>query len=188
METVFDCRKMLTVDTQADCTVDTFPTWQRETFSPEAVTQSLIHKCKGHIFAQIHQDGHWVLYDPDKHKGHEEHVRAVYVVSGQVINRDGGAEILGADYSPRPSDRTTYRKYKCTYFKIICCLNTEDQRLHVTTCFTGRFRPRADTPECSISGPQTFQHARDTVFVNYQQGNIETHRSGYIKSQVTSNP
>ena len=105
----------------------TFPAWQKEMFSPEAVTQSLINKCKGHIFAQIHEDGHWVRYDPDKHEGSEEDVRAVYVVSGQVINRDEGAEISGVKYSPKPGDCTTYKKYKCEYFKIICSFNTEDQ-------------------------------------------------------------
>ena len=123
---------MLIINTQADCTTNTFPAWQRETFSPEAVTQSLIHKCKGHVFAQICKDGHWVWYNPNKHEGCEKYVRAVYVVSGQVINRNGGGEFLGVQYlgvqySSKPSDRKTYKKHKCEYFKIICCLNTEDE-------------------------------------------------------------
>ena len=157
-----------------------------EIFSPEAVAQCLIHKCKGHIFAQSHEDGHWVWYNPNKHEGHKECVRAVYVVSGQVINRDRGAEVLGAQYSPKASDHKTYKKHKCEYFKIICCLNAQDGRLHIATCFAERFKPRVDALQRSISGFRMFQHARDTVFVNYQAGStIETHKSRDIESKVT---
>ena len=187
METILDCRKMLIVDTQADCTTDTFPAWQREIFSPEAVTQCLIHKCKGQIFAQIREDGRWIWYNPNKHEGYEECARAVYIVSGQVINRDGGAEVLGVQYSPKASDHKTYEKCKCKYFKIICCLNAQDERLHVATCFAERFKPRVDTPQHSISGSEMFRHARDTVFVNYQAGSaMETHESCQ-RSQATPN-
>ena len=95
---------MINIDTQADYITGSYPSWRREMFSAEALTQSLIHWCKGHIFAQIREDGRWVCFDPKRHRGHEWHTRVIYVVTGQIRDRQGRPEILGAKYIHKPSD------------------------------------------------------------------------------------
>ena len=135
---------------------------------PEALTQVLIHLCKGHIFAQIRMDSRWVSFDPKGHKGHEQHARVVYVVTCQIKDRQESAEILGAEYIHKPHDPDTFKKHKCEYLKVVCCLNTIQNKLHVTTCFTRRFPPRPDAPKHNISGLGSIQHARNIVFTNNQ--------------------
>ena len=137
-------------------------------FLPEALTQVLIHLCKGHIFAQIRTDSRCVCFDPKGHKGCEWNVRVIYVVTGQIKDRQGSAEILGAEYIHKPHDHDTFKKHKCEYFMVVCYLNTIQNKLHVTTCFARRFPPRPDTPKCSISGLGSIQLARNIVFTNYQ--------------------
>ena len=113
-------------------------------------------------------DSRWVHFDPKRDKGHEGHARVIYVETGQIKDRQGSTEILGAEYIHKPHDPDTSEKHMCEYFKVVCCLNTINNELHVTTCFARRFAPNPDAPKCSISGPRSIQHARNIVFINYQ--------------------
>ena len=93
----------------------------------------------------------WTKFDPVLHKELAKDARPVYVVTGQIKDRKGLPEILGAEYLPTHKDPTQLTKHKCEHFKVVCSLGS-DNKLHITG-FTERFGPGVFAPKRSIVPP-----------------------------------